>query len=41
MLHPIAQAKLLLQIKQAEREQEKKKVKTKSKKPYLIGIVRF
>ena len=27
MLHPITQAKLLLQIKQAEREQEKKKTK--------------
>jgi hypothetical protein len=41
MLHPITQAKLLLQIKQAEREQEKKKPKTKTKKPYLIGIVRW
>lgn len=41
MLHPLLQAKLILQIRQAEKEQEKKKTKTKTKKPYLIGIVRF
>lgn len=41
MLHPLLQAKLILQIKQAEKQQEKKKTKTKTKKPYLIGIVRF
>lgn len=41
MLHPLLQAKLILQIRQVEKEQEKKKTKTKTKKPYLIGIVRF
>ena len=32
MLHPITQAKLLLQIKQAEREQEKTQVRTGNKR---------
>lgn len=42
MLHPILQAKLILQIKQAERQKEKKQPKNKTKKPsYFIGIAKW